>query len=83
LGSLATGLSASWLGIREALLVNGVRAILAQALIGRHWRGVPLNRNYPTIQARGEASTLMLWPGEVKVAIRDPELIGERLKGLR
>jgi MFS family permease len=44
LGSLATGLSVSWLGIREALLINGVLAILVQALIGRHWRGVPVGR---------------------------------------
>ena len=38
LGSLATGLSVSLLGVREALLINGALAILVQALIGRHWR---------------------------------------------
>ena len=42
LGSLATGLSVSWLGVREALLINGALAILVQTLIGRHWRGVPV-----------------------------------------
>jgi hypothetical protein len=41
LGSLATGLSVSLLGIREALLINGALAILVQALIGRSWRDVP------------------------------------------
>jgi MFS family permease len=40
LGSLATGLSVSWLGVREALLVNGMLAILVLVLIGRHCRGV-------------------------------------------
>ncbi len=44
LGSLATGLSVSWLGVREALLVNGVLAILVQGLIGRRWRGLPAAR---------------------------------------
>ena len=39
LGSLVTGFSAHLLGIREALLINGVLAVLAQALISRHWRG--------------------------------------------
>jgi MFS family permease len=45
LGSLATGLSVSWLGVREALLINGVLAILAQAVIGWHWRRVPVDRS--------------------------------------
>ena len=44
LGSLATGLSVSLLGIREALLINGVLAVLVQALIARHWRDVPVGR---------------------------------------
>jgi MFS family permease len=44
LGSLATGLSVSLLGVREALLINGALAILVQALIGRHWRDVPVGR---------------------------------------
>lgn len=44
LGSLATGISASLLGVREALLINGALAILAQVLIGRHWRSVPVGR---------------------------------------
>jgi MFS family permease len=41
LGSLATGFSVSLLGIREALLVNGLLAILVQALIGRRWDRMP------------------------------------------
>lgn len=44
LGSLATGLSVSLLGVREALLINGALAILVQALIGRHWRDLPVGR---------------------------------------
>ncbi len=38
LGSLATGLSVSLLGVREALFINGALAILVQAVIGRRWR---------------------------------------------
>jgi MFS family permease len=38
LGSLATGLSISLLGVREALFINGALAILAQAVIGRRRR---------------------------------------------
>lgn len=42
LGSLVTGFSVSLLGVREALLINGVLAILVQAAIGRHWREMPV-----------------------------------------
>lgn len=38
LGGLATGLSVEWLGIRHALLINGVLAVMAQLQIGRLWR---------------------------------------------
>jgi MFS family permease len=38
LGSLATGISAHLLGIREALLINGVLALAAQLWIRRGWR---------------------------------------------
>jgi MFS family permease len=41
LGGLATGLSAHLLGIRASLLLNGVLAIAAQALIGRSWSRAP------------------------------------------
>lgn len=37
LGSLATGLSVSFLGVREALLINGSLAIAAQLQIARTW----------------------------------------------
>jgi predicted MFS family arabinose efflux permease len=37
LGSLLTGLSVGWLGVREALLVNGILAIAAQLVVGRPW----------------------------------------------
>ena len=37
LGSLATGISAHLLGIREALLLNGLLALLAQLWIRRGW----------------------------------------------
>jgi len=36
-GSLATGLSVSLLGVREALLVNGILAVAAQLAVGRQW----------------------------------------------
>ncbi len=36
LGSVATGLTVNLLGIREALVINGALAILAQALIARY-----------------------------------------------
>jgi hypothetical protein len=37
LGSLLTGLSASLVGVRYALLINGLLAVLAQAVIGWQW----------------------------------------------
>ena len=37
LGGLLTGLSISWLGIRHALLINGVVAVAAQLVVGRQW----------------------------------------------
>lgn len=52
LGSLLTGVSVSLLGIRNALLINGVLAIFAQLLIGRHWRDTPTQR---TPDARASA----------------------------
>ena len=36
-GSLLTGLSVGALGVRQALLLNGVLAVLAQLAIGRRW----------------------------------------------
>jgi MFS family permease len=40
-GSLLTGLSVSLLGVRQALLVNGALAVLAQGAVGRNWlRGI-------------------------------------------
>lgn len=44
-GSLATGLTVSLLGVREALLINGLLAVLAQLVLGYLWlrpRPVPL-----------------------------------------
>ena len=41
-GSLATGISVSLLGIRAALLINGMLAILVQVLIGRHSGHTPV-----------------------------------------
>jgi predicted MFS family arabinose efflux permease len=37
LGSLLTGVSVAMLGVRYALLINGVVAVLAQAALGRAW----------------------------------------------
>ena len=42
LGSLLTGASVSALGVREALLINGVVAVLAHALIWHGWRRAEL-----------------------------------------
>jgi hypothetical protein len=44
-GSLATGLTVSLLGVREALLIDGLLAVLVQLLLGYVWfrpRPVPL-----------------------------------------
>lgn len=41
LGSIVTGFAVNYLGIRQALLINGLLAILIQALIGRRWRSTP------------------------------------------
>lgn len=38
LGALATGVSVGIFGIRSALLINGILAVLAQIQIGRMWR---------------------------------------------
>ncbi|MDE2290299.1 MAG: MFS transporter [Burkholderiales bacterium] len=38
LGGLLTGISVGWLGVREALLVNGLLAVVAHLAIGRVWR---------------------------------------------
>ncbi len=37
LGSLLTGVSVAMLGVRDALLINGALAVLAQAALGRAW----------------------------------------------
>ena len=37
IGALLTGLSVSAVGVRRALLINGVLAILGQLAIGRRW----------------------------------------------
>ncbi len=38
LGSLLTGVSVSFGGVRHALLVNGIVAVLVQLVVGRAWR---------------------------------------------
>ena len=42
LGSLVTGLSVSFMGIREALLLNGIAAIVLQVQIARTWLRSPV-----------------------------------------
>jgi hypothetical protein len=39
ISGLLTGLSASLLGVREALLINGVLAVARQIVVGRRWVG--------------------------------------------
>ena len=43
-GSLSTGLSVNLLGVREALLINGLLAILAQMVVGAEWLRTPMPR---------------------------------------
>lgn len=42
LGSLVTGISIGAFGVRNALLINGVLALLAQAALARPWAAAPL-----------------------------------------
>jgi predicted MFS family arabinose efflux permease len=42
LGSLLTGVTVQWMGVRHALLLNGILAILAQLCIARRWLRVPM-----------------------------------------
>jgi MFS family permease len=39
LGGLLTGVTVTWLGVREALMVNGVLAMLAVAVLAVSWMG--------------------------------------------
>ena len=41
-GSLVTGLSATLLGIREALVINGLIAVAAHLVVGRQWFRAPM-----------------------------------------
>ena len=51
LGSLLTGVTVSALGVREALLINGVDAVLAHALIWRGWHRAELPSSRSASQA--------------------------------
>jgi MFS family permease len=42
IGSLLTGLMVSCLGVRHALLVNGLRAVAVHGWVGHRWRLVPV-----------------------------------------
>jgi MFS family permease len=42
MGALVTGATVYWLGVREALLINGILAIVAHLVIGRFWLRAPL-----------------------------------------
>ena len=44
LGSLVTGVTVHLLGVREALLLNGIIALLAHLALGHAWLKVPLRR---------------------------------------
>jgi predicted MFS family arabinose efflux permease len=56
LGSLAMGISVSLLGVRYALLVNGVLAVLAHVALGRLWFGGESDA-LPTGGPRGQATS--------------------------
>ena len=44
LGSLVTGATVYWWGVRDALLINGVAAVAVHLVIGRFWLRAPLPR---------------------------------------
>jgi hypothetical protein len=44
LGGLLSGISMSFWGVRDALLLNGILAVVAHLLIGYAWRCAPLPR---------------------------------------
>jgi len=46
LGALASGFSVELVGIRNALLIKGARAVAAQVQIGRVWRQQPAITNH-------------------------------------
>jgi MFS family permease len=46
-GSLLTGLAVDLLGVRQALLVNGLLAVVAQVVIGRQWLRLPRSHFVP------------------------------------
>ena len=43
-GSLLTGMSVHLLGVRQALLINGILAVASQIIVGREWMRSPLPR---------------------------------------
>jgi len=43
IGSLATGMTVEFFGVREALLINAMLALIAQAALGRTWRRTRLD----------------------------------------
>jgi MFS family permease len=47
IGSLMTGLSVHLLGVRQALLINGILAVFAQLVVGREWLRSPNRRSRP------------------------------------
>lgn len=50
IGSLLTGLSINVVGVREALLINGLLAVLAQIVVSREWLRAPI----PNLTATGK-----------------------------
>lgn len=43
-GSLMTGVSVGFLGVRYALLINGVLAVIGHVIVRRHWLRWPLQK---------------------------------------
>jgi hypothetical protein len=52
LGSLFTGMSVSLLGVRQALIINGVLAIAAHLLVGQLWLGSRSTKSRPEPHAK-------------------------------
>ena len=49
IGSLLTGVSVSLIGVRYALLINGLRALATHIVIGRRWTGRALPTSSQTL----------------------------------
>jgi hypothetical protein len=52
LGSLLTGMSVTLFGVRQALIINGILAIVAHLLVGQLWLGSRSTKSRPEPNAK-------------------------------